>query len=828
MATQIAPPQFRPPSVDPRETQPPAEELISYADLVEKARSWSKDPRVAVSIAGTSDCGRKIFVIAVSQAENLAAHVAHKRRFERAWDSLVHFESLDKPRVGNPEAAGLRDLKPALLLHAGSFGFEASHTEAACQVIDHLLSSNEEETRTLLDHSVMLVMPMVNPDSRELAIEQWKQYRLAPGWPGAGNSYGFLMNRDFYYLSQAENQAVHKVLDEWHPMMVLDTHEDMAFLSARKDEQCWTPPFCQPRHKNLDSQITDIVDTFSAAIAERWRKEGFNVWHEPGNGSFISFLALDGRCDLHSDLHGVPCLFTESARTPGGQTWKDRNRQKVLASLTFFSKAAAEYERILSTQFEYWKQQVRKGLSQAPQAFIIPKKGEGVRDVKTTEKLIALLLAHEIQVYAVEKPYPAYVVPAGQPNRALLLTLLEVQPWNLLSLPPAMGVECLKMESLPKNERQELLSAALTRVFKPEDILSPRVQFGETTSAAVALANTESNVCLLHRAFDLGLAVQWVLAPVTAGRAQLDPGTFLIHDPAGTFQQAAHRNAVPLAPLRDLTEGPRHTLQRPRLAVYMGQGANEKNLSFSGEILWALDQMKFPWTAVTEDDLGNGALQHFHVLLVPAASPAEMLNGWDATAQNYSSPWQLPGATKGLRKKGIEQIHSFIRHGGRYIGIGSGGALACQELAGFADVSIAEQGLGQARVYLDIKTPEHPLFFGYKGFRDQDGQWHANEMPGFYYCDLLWPRMDNFSGPMFRAGAKAVALATFKRVDYEPWTQHLEQAPDAFTSGNAAIVYQALSKGSILLLGINVGFRAQWVSNYRLLSNSILSWNMRT
>src|SRR5579872_3558209 len=280
MATQAAP-QLRPANVPPHETQPSTDQLISYTGLLQRVRTWSRDPRVWVSIAGTTHCGRKIFVVAVSRPNNLATYITHKRKLEESWNNLVHYQRLDTPQVARPDFGALRELKPALLLHAGSFGFEASHTEASCEVIEHLLSSEDEETKTILDNAVVLVMPMVNPDSRELALEQWSKYPLAPGWLGAGNSYGFLMNRDFYALSQPENQAVHNVFHEWRPLMVLDTHEDMAFLGARRAEQCWVPPFSQPRHKNLDPAITAIVDDFSAAIAERWRANGFKVWHEP-------------------------------------------------------------------------------------------------------------------------------------------------------------------------------------------------------------------------------------------------------------------------------------------------------------------------------------------------------------------------------------------------------------------------------------------------------------------------------------------------------------------------------------------------------------------
>ena len=813
--------------LNPRVTQPTADKLISYDQLLKLIDSWSQSPQVSVSVAGEAHSGRKIFLIAVSRPENLDQAAGFQRKTKAAWKSLVVYSSLKNPKVGKSDVEALAaTTKPALLVHCGSFGFEASHTEAACQLIDHLLTSSDDEVSDILDKSVVLVMPMVNPDSRELALNQWSEYPLAPGWQGLGNSYGFLMNRDFYSLVQPEPQAVHRVMDDWRPLMALDTHEDMAFLAARRDEGCWVPPFRNPRHKNLDPTIVGLVDEFSGAIAERWRKEGFKVWHDP-KGSFISFLVLDGRCDLHFDLHGIPCLFTESARTPGGQTWEDRNRQKVLAALAFIHKAASEHSRVLKTEFDYWAKQVRLGNSLPPKAFIIPRSPTRVRDLQTTRRLVSLLLEHGIQLYSTDTPFPAYVVPMGQPDRALISAMLQVDPWNLLSLPPAMGVECRSLESLRKTERAKFLNAPLHPV---RDVRAFIVRVGEKPqrNPVCFLSNCESSVPLVNKALLSGASVRWLLRPAKLDSHRLAAGTFCIEDTSGEIQRDAIRNDVPFFGKDRFPSGKFARLELPKIAVYTGQGADEKHLPFTGETLWALDCLGFPYTELTEKDIHSGLSKHFEVLILASGSAPEMLEGWDTQVQNYQPPWEVPGKPLGLGKKGILRIAQFVERGGRYIGIGSGGgSLACKELGGLADVSIVDQGLGQGRIYLRIEDRRSPILFGYNGYRDQTGRVHPKRIPAFYYCDLLWPRMDNFSGPVFKAGRKAKVLATFDDVDHEEWTEHMERPPLALTKNHPAILIQRRSKGSVVLLGVSLGFRGQWISDYRLLSNSIYSWKIR-
>ena len=815
------------PRVKPEKTQPRSADLISFSRLVELVNRWSESPMVQISSAGQSKAGRDIFVVAVSDPENLRQSSGFRRTARDTWKSLVHFPSLGSPTMTEPDLDLVASqTKPALLLHCGGFGFEASHVEAVCQVVEHLLTSKDAETATILRNSVVLVMPMINPDARDLAIGQWEKYPMSPGWEGVGNGYGFIMNRDSYCLSQLETQAVHRVINKWRPTMALDTHEDMGILGAQRTETCWTPPFREPRHKHLDGSILDVVAKYSGAIAKRWRDEGFDVWYEP-QGSFMSNLVLDGRCDLHLDLHGIPCLFTESARTPGSQTWEDRNRQKVLASLTFLHKAATEYRDLLRTQHAYWKNQIQLGNSDENRAFVIPRGSSKTRNGQSAELLASLLLQHDVQVYSAEKPFPAYIVPLGQPDRSLLLAMLQVEPWNALSLPPALGAECLKFASLPASQKNGFLKSPLRPVASVREYVTapPRKK---QYAPVVVVRNHESAIPLVNHALKVGADVRWLLTETKLKSGGLPAGTFCISDAHGIVQEFGRKNGIPITGEPRFPANKSASLSLPRLAVYVGQGANEKCGTSSGETLWALDSLGFSYAQLSEQDIHSGSLDHCDVLIVPGGSGSEMLNGWNVTVQNYKSPWQVPGRPVGLGKTGIKKIVSFLRKGGRYIGISSGGgSLACRELGGFADVTIADHGLGQARIYMHSEAPNHPVMLGYDGHRDQEGNWHEREIPSFYFCEQLWPRMEDFSGPVFKTGAKSTALASFTHADYELWTENMERDPVSLNREHAAIVYQRVGKGSLVLFGTNLGFRAQWISNYRFFSNSIYSWDLR-
>lgn len=813
--------------LDPHATQPSGNQLISYADLKQKIERWERSPLVRAYAVGRSQLDRDIFLLALSKPENLERAERIKTIARESRRSLVHYTLLGEPQMREVDLEKLAEhTMPVLLVHCGSFGFEAAHIEAAVKLIELLLDGSDPRVEKILTSAIVLIMPMVNPDARELALDQWRKYPLSPGWPGIGNSYGFIMNRDFYFLSQPENRAVHKVVNEWRPTMALDTHEDMAFLGVTRGEECWTAPFCQPQHPELHPRMLELVKEYSRAIVEGWKRRGFRYWHDE-NGSFFSYLALDGRFDTHFDLHGIPCLFTESARTPGTARWEDRIDHKVEAALAFCEKAAGSYKELLIEQYSYWREQIEKGNREAPKAFIIPRGPRQVRDRGAVNRLIEILLLHDIQVYFTQEPYPAYVVPLGQPDRAVISAMLKVERWNPLSLPTALDVECLSFESLPLADRQRLLCASLEAVEEVQNRVKVLPSFVPTIRSHFLLSNNETNVRAVNALLRERLEVRWILGDKRGTENRNDLGSFLVRDQTGLAQKIIlDMGATQLESNKNSKKSVRLSL--PRIAVYVGQGADERNVTFRGETLWALDFLGFSYVGVDEEAICSGILRNFDVLILPSGSAIEMYRGWNTRVQNYQYPWQVPGEPKGLGEKGAREIVRFIEEGGCYIGIGSGGgSFACKEVAGICDASIADHGIGQARVYLKIKAPSHPVLFGYKGYRDQSGEWHDGIMPSLYFCDLLWPHMDTYAGPVFRPGPQATVLATFCGVDFEDWTEYIVKPPKSFMEDNAAIIFQRRGQGSIILFAINLGFRAQWQANYRLLSNAIYSWNLK-
>lgn len=796
------------PRVDPRLIQAPADKLISSRSLEAEIEKLSRNDCVRPFVVGKTAGGRLIHLLAISSPENLADLDRHKEA-AAIRRRMVRYRSLGDCQINDSETASrIKGSVPSVLIHCGAFAFEAAHTEAGIQLAELLVSGQLASAEEVLRNLIVLILPMVNPDGRDLALEQWKRFPLCAGFLGAGNGQGFYLNRDFNRLSQAETRAVHDVYNEWQPMVALDPHEDLCLLGVTyRDQVCWAPPFLKPHHPDVEASVLGFVDRFGTAIVEAWRKRGFAALHDEENGALLDMMGLDGRFDLHLDLHGTPAVITESARTPGVQTWEDRVEQKVIAATVFLECSLKWKEELLSNQHQLWLEHSRRGQTEPPVAIVIPRQRAEQADVALATELVELLHRHGIQIYLAEEPYPSWIVPLGQPDRAVIRAMLLAEPWNLYALPPAFGITSYALSSLPASLQEKFRRAPL-EIFSPNKRLSAAKPSGPSSWL---VDNNVVGVRLVNELLRLGKEVLWNIGSDFGEKE----GSFTVPAPPPDFSLSRQASMVVQSTTPE--DGKGVSLQSCRVALYGDQGVDERNRVFWADSSTGLTLMNFDFDPVTAQDIWEGKLVEYDALLIPGGDAEEILRGWRTDLMFNRAPWEAAGAPQGLGERGISCIREFIKRGGTYIGIAAGGAaLATKEYAGLADVSIAAHTLGQARVLLRLAA--HPLTSGTRFYRTQQGSLHRGIVPAAYYSE---PILLTHGGPLFEVGKEAQSVADYEDVEHEPWTKALRGDASLFHKGLSAIVHQRMGKGRIILYGINPDFRATWLSTYRFLSNAL-------
>ena len=342
-------------SIQARSTQAPAEELLVDRSFDLELLELQKSPRVRVETIGRSHLGRPVRLIIVALPEVIADLETHRQTavafsVPRIDHAALGFIDIQEQDVADPAPNAYLPV----LFAGDSWGHEAAQVEGLLRAAKTLAFDESDEVLRALSHTIALIIPLMNPDGRAAAIEEWKRTPLSSGNSGVGNAYGFMLNRDFMHATQPESRAIVETTVRWRPVAGIDQHEDMFNLGVRLREVCFVEPFESGFDIEEHPRTRSAIVSIGSAIAERWRNLGFNCLFDPEGdnifapvpkrGEGLSPVASSaGRLNFMWSLHGIAGFITESARTPGSQSWQDRVEQKassVIATLLEVSRGA--------------------------------------------------------------------------------------------------------------------------------------------------------------------------------------------------------------------------------------------------------------------------------------------------------------------------------------------------------------------------------------------------------------------------------------------------------------------------------------------------------
>jgi hypothetical protein len=807
-------------NVPPEKTQAPAQDLVSYDEFLLRLEKLRSSPRVRIDKLGESHGGRGLYCILVASEDTISSLEYHRSLSTALQMPQVVHHTLDRAEIAErPDAEG--DVKFPVLTTGLSFGHEASHVEGHLALAERLAWAHDEEVEAILGRLIVLIMPMLNPDGREMSIDIWSECPLAED-SSAGNLYGFYLNRDFLHLTQPEAEAVAKVYKEWHPLALLDTHEDVFCLGVQVPAVCWCPYVGNAPVEEAPDSTLELISRLGEAIRSEWERLGFKYMErnmfahpmpgEPEEGPY--WVALGTVVEAMA-LHGMPSVITESARTPGTQAWDDRVQQKYAAGMALLKEMARDPLDVAEKMFHNRKSAMDQ-VQPSHQAYIVPK---GQAESDAVARLVDTLLKQSVKIYEAEEPFPSFVVPLAQGEVDVARTLLSTRSSKLAAMAPALGIAVSPLDALSKDEQSTFRKARLTPVVAPP--LPVLTILGERDTGVYAIPNSADGVRLINRVWGLGASLHWLTDPVTLADLRLSEGTFLVTDtPKDALCTLAQGLGLNIQMVPGKTKVGGYSLTRPKVALYTGQGVDTPDASARGDISWALDNMGFEYAPLKAEDFTLDMLAGYDVLIVPCGDAHEIVHGWDTKAVLNSSPWELPGEPLGIGQEGLEALRDYVRGGGLYLGIGSGGGLlALDDYAGLIDLQVMAHSLGTARVLLRVDRADHPLMFGLGGYYNEDGTWTEGYFPAQYHSETFTTRP---GGPVFKPGPDSTALASYYRVDHDP--ERLQIINESFLTeaeGGVAIAHQQVGKGQVVVIGVRPGFRALWTNTWKLISNAV-------
>ncbi|HLL99949.1 MAG TPA: M14 family metallopeptidase [Pyrinomonadaceae bacterium] len=245
--------------------------LASWRQVVDYFRKLdAASDRVKFEEIGKSTLGRPFVYATISAPENLKNLGKYKARNAKLADPRL---------IGSSERLAqslIRQGKTIVLITCGIHSTEVGSTLSSMLIAERLASSNEPEIRKILQNTIVLLVPSLNPDGVDI-VKNW--YDKTLGTPFEGTSppelyhkyVGHDNNRDWYAFTQVETQlTVEKIHNQWHPQIVHDIHQQ-----GERGSRLFLPPYMQPVEPNVPKEIVEGFTELGNFMANDLRQKGF-------------------------------------------------------------------------------------------------------------------------------------------------------------------------------------------------------------------------------------------------------------------------------------------------------------------------------------------------------------------------------------------------------------------------------------------------------------------------------------------------------------------------------------------------------------------------
>ena len=324
---------------------------------------------------------------------------------------------------------------PAIVYQGYSVhGNEASASNAALLGIYYLAASNEPETLEILNNSVILFDPCLNPDGLQ-RFANWvnSNKNLVPNpdnndrefsevWPGGRtNHYWFDLNRDWLPVQLPESQARVKTYTDWLPNIVTDHHE--MGTNSTFFFQPGIPSRVNPLIPNLNQKLTEKVAKYHANFLDKigslyYSKEDYDDFYfgkgstypDANGGIGILFEQGSSRGHIQNSQNGV-------------LTFPFTIRNQLTTTLSTLKAASELRIELLSYMNDFYVNNFNDSRKSKFKGI-----GFGNNHDKTSSyQLASILKAHKIKVIETDGKKFKYFVPLQQKKSKLIKAMFDTQ-----------------------------------------------------------------------------------------------------------------------------------------------------------------------------------------------------------------------------------------------------------------------------------------------------------------------------------------------------------------------------------------------------------------
>lgn len=401
---------------------------ITHDKLVQYMRELAKvSDRISIEDRGQTFEGRPLILLIITSPSNHSNLDDIKKQHIEATET-------DDTKTNN---------RPIVVYQGFSIhGNESSGSNAALALAYYLAAAEGSEIENLLNNTVILFDPSLNPDGLQ-RFAYWANTNRGTNlnadpndrefnevWPGGRtNHYWFDMNRDWLPVQLPESRARIKTFHDWLPNILTDHHE--MGTNASFFFQPGIPSRTHPLTPKLNQELTKSIANFHAKALDNigslyYSEESFDDFYY-GKGS--TFPDING---------GIGILFEQASSR--GHVQESENglltfpftiRNQFTAALSTLEAANSMREDILTYQHNFYKNARKEASKEGNKAIIFGDE----KDAAKTYHLAEILKRHKIKFHHLksdisleDKTYKkgySYIVPKNQKNTRLITAMFE-------------------------------------------------------------------------------------------------------------------------------------------------------------------------------------------------------------------------------------------------------------------------------------------------------------------------------------------------------------------------------------------------------------------
>jgi len=246
--------------------------LASWNQIVDYFKKLdAASDRVNFQEIGKSTNGNPFVYATISAPENLKNLEKYKQINAKLAD----------PRLikSNEKLAQslIKQGKTIVLITCGVHSNEVGSYLSSMLIADKLATAKDAETLKILDNTIILLVPSLNPDGVDI-IKNWYDKTLGTKFEGTEppelyHKYvGHDDNRDWYAFTQVETRlTVDEIHNVWHPQIVHDIHQQGA-----NGARLFLPPYLPPVEPNVPKELIEGFTELGNFMANDLRGKGFS------------------------------------------------------------------------------------------------------------------------------------------------------------------------------------------------------------------------------------------------------------------------------------------------------------------------------------------------------------------------------------------------------------------------------------------------------------------------------------------------------------------------------------------------------------------------